>query len=299
MKGRISSNSDGICISVEFIFDDICQDIFHLKTSSLNLLRYKAGCGHTRSSINFKHVYLVHFFTVFTEATSNDIVDTDNTVAVEYIIDMAGYLTDTLCCLFTQACRRNFLHLSVVFGIIIEELIIGNNLSDREHYRFLLGLIASAGNLSAFEISFHHHLITFKHRLADSRRQLVNIIHLGNTKATAVSGGLNETRHADTFFNFLVTDKLFISLTNKQAVSYAHTETTQILVQDKLIECHCFHQHTACRIRKMNQFEITLQDTIFTRSSVNCDISEIRLYEFPVFHKRKVITVYLCCHSIT
>ena len=29
-----------------------------------------------RSSINFKHVDLVHFFTVFTEATSNDIVDT-------------------------------------------------------------------------------------------------------------------------------------------------------------------------------------------------------------------------------
>ena len=78
--------------------------------------------------------------------------------------------------------RRNLLHLTVVLGIIVEELITRHDLRSRQHDRFLPGLIATLRDLRAVEEALHHHFRALHHRLADGGSQLVLVLHLGNAE---------------------------------------------------------------------------------------------------------------------
>ena len=123
---------------------------------------------------------------------------------------------------------------------------------------------------------------------------MVFVFHLGNSEAASVSCRLNETWHTDFLLYLIVAHKCLIAFTYKQTVCHAHAIASEILVQYELVECHCLHQHSACRVRQMNKFEIALQYSVLSRGTVYGYIGIIKLHEFAVFHKREVVTVYWC-----
>ena len=84
------------------------------------MLRNEAGRCHTWCCIYLKHPYLSFL--------RNDIVDTDNTIAVQDVIDMTGYLTNTTGNILREAGRSNLLDLSIVF--ISHDMQVVRALSD-------------------------------------------------------------------------------------------------------------------------------------------------------------------------
>ena len=74
--------------------------------------------------------------------------------------------------------------------------------------------------------------------------------------------------------------------------------TTQILIQHKLIERHSLHKHATGAVRPIDQFEVTLKQTVFAWGTMNRNISIIELAFLSVLNKREVILVNLSCCSI-
>ena len=72
------------------------------------------------------------------------------------------------------------------------------------------------------------------------------------------------------------------------------TESLQIMIAGKLVECKCAYKHTTRRIRHSDHIEISLQTSVFSRSSMDRNIGEIKMSDLAVLTETKIILVYWC-----
>ena len=177
---------------------------------------------------------------------TDNIVDADDAVTVQNIVDMTGDFSHAFGQFITDAGRCDFLYLTVVFGIIVEELVFGHHLRRREEHGFLLRFVASHRDFGAFQIALHHHHVALHHCLTDGWSQLVFVFHLRHTKAAAIGGRLYKAGHTNALFYLVVAHQLLIAFADEQALSHAHPIAAQILIEHKLVEGHCFHQYATC-----------------------------------------------------
>ena len=207
------------------------------------------------------------------------------------VVDVRRELTGTLGSLLRNAGRCDFVNLTVVLGIVVEELVVSDHFGDGEHHRLLLGLIASHGDFGSLEEAFHHHVVALHHGLADGRGQLVFVLHLGHAERTAVGGGLHEARHADALFNLVVADQLFVAFADEQALGHAHAKAAQVVVEHELVEGHGLYEYAAGAVRQVDKLEIALHDAVLAGCSVDGDIGIVEHHQTTILHEREVVTV--------
>ena len=128
------------------VLDNVRQYVAHLQSGSLHLLGDEAGDSHSRRGVDFEQVNLVNRFAVAANALADDVVNADDAVAVEDVVDIACEFGYTLSRFLAEACRSDFLNLTVVFCVIVEELVVGDNLRGWQYNRLCLGLVASDGS---------------------------------------------------------------------------------------------------------------------------------------------------------
>ena len=128
---------------------------------------------------------------------------------------MAGNLRDALGHLRGNAGRGDFLYLTVVFRVVVKELVAGDHLRNGQQNGLLTGFVTTLGNLGAIKETLDHDLRALHHRLADGGSQLVSILHLGDAKRRAVGSGLHEARHTYLTLNLIVADQLLIAFADE------------------------------------------------------------------------------------
>ena len=96
------------------VFYNVCQYISDLKSGGTYLLWNEAGGSHTRSGVDLEQV--VHL------AVGYDPVHADDTVATEYVVYAQGVGLDLVAYAIGYAGRSDLIHLSAVFGVVVEEL---------------------------------------------------------------------------------------------------------------------------------------------------------------------------------
>lgn len=104
-----------------------------------HLLRNEAGNGHTWSGIDLQHIHLVLTVLILRD----DIVDADDTIGMEDIVDAGCGLCHLFCSLRRETGWSDFLYLTIVLGIIVEELIAGYHLCSWQD-NSLLGCLVDA-----------------------------------------------------------------------------------------------------------------------------------------------------------
>ena len=198
-----------------------------------------------------------------------------------------------LCHLFSSLRREtgwsDFLYLTVILSIVIEELIAGYHLGSWQDNGLLCCLVNTLGNLGTIEEAFNHYLVALHECHTEGWSQLVGILHLAHTKATAVSSWFYEARHTDALGNLVLI--ILFATTEQDTVCHVHAKTTQVIVEHILVEGHCLYQHTTCRVWQVDKVEVSLHHTILTRLSVDGNISIIEVYMLAILYERKVVLI--------
>ena len=94
-------------------------------------MRYETGGSHSWSGVDFQQMNLIYRLAVAALALTDDVVDTYDAVAVENVVDMTGEFGRSLGSVLAEASWSYFLHLSVVLGVVVEELVVGHHLCCR------------------------------------------------------------------------------------------------------------------------------------------------------------------------
>ena len=210
---------------------------------------------------------------------------------MEDVVDLAGFLLQGLGQLGRDAGRGDLLHLTVVLGVVVEELVGGDHLGDGEHYRLLARLVAAYGHLGAFEVALYHDLVALHEGVAQGRGELVGILHLGDAEAGTVGGRLHEAGHAHDGLDFLFGVFVFLAATEQDAVGHVDVEGAHEVVEHVFVERHGLHKHTTGGVGNVEQLEIALQDAVLARRAVNGDVGIVEDYGFPVVQEREVVFV--------
>ena len=128
---------------LKLVLNNIRKYILHFQTGSTNLLGDETGCSHTWRGVHLKHRNLT--------LMRNDIVNADDAIAMEDVVDVAGDLRHTVGNLRSNACRCNLLHLTIVLGVVVEELIARHHLGDGEDDSLLTSLVDTLRNLRSLD----------------------------------------------------------------------------------------------------------------------------------------------------
>ena len=207
---------------------------------------------------------------------------------------MTRDLTHAFCQLFRDTRRGDLIHLTVVFRVVVEELITGHHLCNRQQHRLLLCLIDTLRDLSSLKEALHHHLRTLHHGLADGGGKLILVLHLRYAKRRTVGSRLHEARHTDTFLYLVIAHQLLIAFADEQTLCHAHAIAAQVLVQHELIKRQCLNQNTTRAVGKVNQLEVALQDTVLARGAMNGDIGIVEHHQLTILLEREIILVDRC-----
>ena len=111
------------CELSKLILNDVGEDICHVQSGSSYLLRDEACGGHAWGGVHFQEVDFVNRLAVFALTLSDDVIDAYDAVAVENVIDATGKFCHAAGCVFAETGRSDFLYLSVVFRVVVEELV--------------------------------------------------------------------------------------------------------------------------------------------------------------------------------
>ena len=72
------------------------------------------------------------------------------------------------------------------------------------------------------------------------------------------------------------------------------TESFQIMIAGKLVECKCAYKHSTRGIRHSDHIEISLQTSVFSRSTVDRNIGKIKMSDLAILTETKIILIYWC-----
>ena len=206
---------------------------------------------------------------------------------------MASNLGDTLSYIGRETGRSNLLYLTIILGIVVEELVARHHLCGRQDNGLLASLINTLRNFRTLQEALNHNLGTLQHSLADSRSQLVLAFHLADAKTGTVGSRFHEARHTDALLYLIIAYQFLIALTDEQRLCYTDTVAAQILVQHELIERHRLNQYATGRVRQSDEVKVTLQDTILARCTMNGDIGVVKEGGLAVYHEREIVAVNL------
>ena len=78
---------------LKLVLDDVGENVAHFETCGSYLLRNEAGGCHARSGVHFKHIDAVGSVLVL----GDDVIDANDAVAVQYVVDAAGFLLQSGC----------------------------------------------------------------------------------------------------------------------------------------------------------------------------------------------------------
>ena len=104
----------------ELVFHDFAQHLLDVQTCRTYLLGNEAGGGHARGGIDLKHIDHV----VAVLVLRDDVVYADDAIGMQDVVDTAGLSGNTPGGFRRHTRRGDFLHLSVVLGVIVEELVL-------------------------------------------------------------------------------------------------------------------------------------------------------------------------------
>ena len=126
----------------------------------------------------------------------NDVIDANDAVGMQDIVDAARFCSHLGRCFGAESGRSNLLYLSVILGIVVEELVLCNDFRSRKHHFLIACLVNSLRDFDAINELFDHHLIAFHERNAQGWGQTVGILHLGNAETATIGRRFHEARHA-------------------------------------------------------------------------------------------------------
>ena len=179
---------------------------------------------------------------------------------MQYVVDARGLLGNSPGCLLAQACRRYLLYLTIVLGVIVEELVACHHLGSGQHDGLLCRLVYALRNLHAVEESLDHHLIALHECHTKGWCQLVGILHLRHAKAGAVGSRLHKAGHAYALGYLLLV--VALAAAQQNAVGNPHAKSAQIVVEYILVERHGLDKHAAGAVGQVYEVEISLHHAI-------------------------------------
>lgn len=115
---------------LELVFYDVGEDVGEGEAGGADLLGNETGGGHAGGCVDLQQVDVVSAVRIL----GDDEVDADDAVAVQDVVDArclglqggGQFVADTG--------RGDFLHLAVVLGVIVKELVVGNDLGHGEDH---------------------------------------------------------------------------------------------------------------------------------------------------------------------
>ena len=85
-----------------------------------------------------------------------------------------------------------------------------------------------------------------------------------------------------------------LSAPDEHAVGNGYAQRAHIVVEHKLVVCHCLHEHVRCGVGHADEVEIALQDAVLTRHSVDGDVAEVGAHALSALVvKGEVVAIYL------
>ena len=241
----MNSYDSAFGIDLELVFDNVGKHVGHFQACGAHLLWNETGSCHARSGVNLKHVDAVAAVRVL----GDYVVYADNAIAVQDVIDAARLGLQGSCKLWADAGRSDFLDLTIVLSVVVEELIVSNHLGNREYHTFGLSLVATHGHLGAVEEAFHHYLVVLLEGILDGWCKFVLALYFCYTKARAVVGGFHETWHAKVALDVVLGDVALHVLYQQDAVGNGDAKGAHIVVEHIFVECQSLDKHAAGGVR--------------------------------------------------
>ena len=133
---------------------------------------------------------------------------------------------------------------------------------------------------------------------AQSRSQLVCVLHFGHSEARTVSNRLDKAGHAKDVLHLLLAELVLFPTFHQHTFGHFDAECSEVVVQNVLVEGHCFHQHTAGRVGYVQQLKVALHDSVLARGAVNGDVGVVEKHGFAFFHEREVVFVDAGCVAV-
>ena len=216
---------------------------------------------------------------------------------MEDVVDAACGLGHCLCRFGCETCRGNLSYVAVVLGIVVEELILRDDLRSRQDHGLVLSLVYSLRYLGSLKIRLNHNLGALHERYAQSGSELVGVLHLTDTEATAVSGRFDEDGHTEALLNLLLV--VLLATAEQDAVGNIDAETTEVVVEHELIEGHGLDKHSTRRIGQMDEVEVSLNRAVLAWLSVDSDICIVEHHDLTLLiDEGEVVTVDRCRRAV-
>ena len=98
-------------------------------------------------------------------------------------------------------CRTNLAAVAIVLGLVIEELVLGNDLDNRQSHILMTIEIYGTCELAADNRTLCHNGISFGKSSINCSIEILNPLHLGNTETAAAICRFHKHRQSQTFYS--------------------------------------------------------------------------------------------------
>ena len=133
----------------------------------------------------------------------------------------------------------------VVFGVVVEEVLRGDNFRDGEHHHFLAATIAATGDFCSDHDFFGHHLVALHHGAFNGRTERVGAFHLRDTETAAAGVRLYEAGQTNAGNDVFIAH---VNLVFAQEHRFGNVEVgvgAQEIVERIFVEGERFHEDIA------------------------------------------------------
>ena len=191
-------------------------------------------------------------------------------------VNPAGYVLHVCGGRFIQGCRADLAAVAIVFCVVIEILVIGNDLDQRQGRHLLPVKIGGTGNLATHNGLFHNHRRAFREGVIHGLGQFLPALHLGDAKTRTAIGRLHKNGIAQFLRNLLHKSIHVISPADKGIGSQVHAfKIPQVAFAGIFVKSGGGHEGGAAAERDAEHLEITLQQAVLAGLSVLDDVGKI------------------------
>ena len=189
-----------------------------------------------------------------------------------------------------DARRRDLVHFAFVLRVVIEELIMCHHLRDGESDGFVLRLIGAAGHFGTLHERFADHLVALLESSLDGRIDVFHRLHFGAAEGRTAYVRFDEAGQAQRV-RYLRCVRQFLPRTQHHTVCDMKTEIGQVVVAGIFVKRQRRGEDTAAGVGHSDHIEVTLQDTVLARRTVDGDIRQIEGVLRAPARKRKIILI--------